>query len=85
VLKNICSSAHKKKLFLVTKIKSIFVLCKNGNLSFFNAKDKKLNSSAQKNFSCYKKVNPFYVFVKQMEIQVLLMQLFFRFLVDDKF
>jgi hypothetical protein len=55
-------------------------LCKNGNLSFFDAKDKKLNSSAQKNvFSCYKKVNPFYVFVKQMEIQVLLMQKFFVF------
>jgi hypothetical protein len=49
LLKSFCSSAHKKKKILVTKIKSIFVLCKNGNLSFFDAKDKKLNSSAQKN------------------------------------
>jgi len=56
-------------------------LCKNGNYSFFDAKDKKKSLILQhkKNFSCYKKVNPFYVFVKQMEIQVLWMQKFFVF------
>jgi hypothetical protein len=46
---------------------------------FFDAKHKKLNSSAQKLVSCYKKVNPFLCFVKQMEIQVLWIQKFFVF------
>jgi hypothetical protein len=62
----------------VTKIKSIFVLCKNGNQSFFNAKGKKLKFFSTKQVSCYKEVS-FYVFVKQMEIQVLWMQKCFVF------
>jgi len=85
LLKSFCSSAHKKKLFLVTKIKSIFVLCKNGNLSFFDAKDKKLNSSAQKNvFSCYKKVNPVF-FCETNGNSSFVDAKVFCFLVDEKF
>jgi hypothetical protein len=75
----------KKNFFLVTKIKSIFVLCKNGNQSFFNAKDKKLNSSAQKKISCYKKSKSILCFVKQMENSSFVDAKVFCFLVDDKF
>jgi hypothetical protein len=53
----------KKIKILVTKIKSIFVLCKNKNSSLFNAKgNKKLNYfSTKKLFLLQKSKNPFYV------------------------
>jgi hypothetical protein len=79
LLKRLLFFSTKKKNFLLQK-SNPFLFCVKMEIEiFFDAKHKKLNSSAQKLVSCYKKVNPFLCFVKQMEIQVLWIQKFFVF------